>query len=148
MPRFLWRTFAGPGVASARPQMRPFDVYSAKSFAAVEAEGDLPAVTLPDGTRGVAYVNGYVRSLSVPRHTYFSIPAGCMWFSAWFNGLRVALGMRLHAERTGGDGAARLVETADGIRNVLQRAPDPSGCGWIPQLFHSHTGVWHNSVPP
>ncbi|MBN2301251.1 MAG: hypothetical protein JXN60_01910, partial [Lentisphaerae bacterium] len=144
---FLWKQYGRRYVSLALPQKLPFGAYSRISYRSALACGDVPDFKRLDGAPAAGVRNNSSRLAVDIAHSHFKIPSRVVWFSAWFNSLRTAFGMRYHGWKMGGGDGETLVRKAGYIKDLILSAPDIAGGGMIPQFYDYERREWWNASP-
>jgi len=131
--RFLWDRFGHVNFSSARgPQGEPFSAYMRKAW-----DEYVPLVALDTVYRGAPVTLLRQARLAWSNAMPKAADNDC-WFNVWFNALRTAYGMALHARMTGN---AELLRRAQGVLNLALLAPQERGIA--PAIFYIDSAGGH-----
>jgi hypothetical protein len=123
--KFMWDTFAGKYETDILPQTVPFNKYAEygynMAFKHLWQEGHV------DNTGGICLVT-FKRDDGVLRGREY---ADDLWFHAWFNNMRTAMGIAAFGYREQAEKIARLLISA------------PQKCGAFPTIYAPHNeNIW------
>ena len=142
---FLWDRYAARYKNRLIPQKLPFVRYAEPAFTNLPRTGEFIEFMIADGKTscGIFRPNPSASDLC----EYFSIPGKCVWFSAWFNNLRTAFGLKYYSSKNLLPESRTWNIRADMMKELILGAPDFLGKGPAPAIYHFTSGEWWCGVP-
>ena len=142
---FLWDRYAARYKNRLIPQKLPFVRYAEPACKNLPKTGEFIEFMIADGKTscGIFRPSPGVSELC----EYFGIPKKCVWFSAWFNNLRTAFGLKYYSSKNLLPESQVWNMRAGMMKELIVGAPDFLGKGPTPAIYHFAAGEWWCGVP-
>jgi hypothetical protein len=144
---FMWERYASQYKGSILPQKLPFAKYAEPACINLPKTGEYIEFTCPDGKKSCGILRESAAKHDLPMDAYFGIPQKSLWFSAWFNNLRTAFGLKYYSSRNMLPESEAWDTRADKIKELILNAPDFLGRGPSPAAYMVLSGEWWCGVP-